>query len=34
MSESLGSSRTHGSTVWAHFTLVENDEKAQCNYCG
>uniref|UniRef100_U9T1U4 BED-type domain-containing protein n=1 Tax=Rhizophagus irregularis (strain DAOM 181602 / DAOM 197198 / MUCL 43194) TaxID=747089 RepID=U9T1U4_RHIID len=35
MTENLssgGSSRTT-STVWSHFTLVEESTKAQCNYC-
>ncbi|CAB4495821.1 unnamed protein product [Rhizophagus irregularis] len=34
LSESAGSSTRTYSSVWLHFTLVENDEKAQCNYCG
>ncbi|CAB4421604.1 unnamed protein product [Rhizophagus irregularis] len=34
LGESAGSSTRTYSSVWSHFTLVENDEKAQCNYCG
>ncbi|PKY61085.1 zf-BED-domain-containing protein, partial [Rhizophagus irregularis] len=34
LGESAGSSIRTYSSVWSHFTLVENDEKAQCNYCG
>jgi hypothetical protein len=34
MSEnSTTSSRTH-SVVWSHFTIIEDEQKAQCNYCG
>ncbi|UZO19823.1 uncharacterized protein OCT59_011094 [Rhizophagus irregularis] len=33
MSESASSSRTY-SSVWSHFTLLEEEGKAQCNYCG
>ncbi|CAB4423345.1 unnamed protein product [Rhizophagus irregularis] len=33
MSESASSSRTH-SSVWSHFTLLEEEGKAQCNYFG
>ena len=36
MSESIAttsSSRTY-STVWNHFTPVEEEGKAKCNYCG
>ncbi|CAB5157831.1 unnamed protein product [Rhizophagus irregularis] len=34
LGESAGSSTRTYSSVWSHFTLVENEEKAQCNYCG
>ncbi|RGB43201.1 hypothetical protein C1646_750105 [Rhizophagus diaphanus] len=30
---SFGSSSRTTSTVWSHFTLVEESTKAQCNYC-
>jgi hypothetical protein len=30
---SVSSSKTY-SSVWSHFSLVENEEKAECVYCG
>jgi len=30
---SSGSTSRTTSTVWSHFTLVEDSTKAQCNYC-